>query len=70
MNQKVLLHLSETTCALQLSILGGVLKIPVDRDVTVIESAEKVNGFMSELFKVDGVKEVFEKYGAEFIDNK
>lgn len=70
MNKKVLLQLSETTCSLQLSIMGGTLKIPVKKDTTVIGSAEKVNDFMTDLFMVDGVKEVFEKYGAEFIENK
>lgn len=63
----LIMKVSPDTNTLQLMMMGGILKLPIEnKEITLIESANKINNFMTELFAIEGVKEVFEKHGASF----
>ena len=44
-------------------VLDGILKIPIKDG---LNGERQIVAFLEELLKIDGVKEIFEKYGAEF----
>jgi len=46
---------------LQVKIYGGTLAMPINGDI-----ADTFIPFITELMEIAGVKEVFEKYGAEW----
>lgn len=49
-----------------LKVMGGSLHLPVNQDDKVSDMCENVNDFLTELFNIQGVEEIFEKYGAKF----
>jgi hypothetical protein len=44
-------------------VLDGILKIPIKNGTN---GEQQIVAFFEELIKIDGAKEVFEKYGVEF----